>query len=274
MSQAEVFPPQSAAQLPTDVPALEVIGLHKSFGDKQALRDLSLAVPQGSIYAVVGPNGAGKTTMLNIATGLMRPDSGQAFICGHDIWADPVPAKTKLGLLADGLPVFDRLTGNEYLVYLGALRKLDQQEVIQRAEALLTALNLTDSANVKIVDYSAGMTKKILLAGALLHNPRVVVLDEPLEAVDPVSGQVIQKLLRTYAAAGGTVVLSSHVMNLVEGLCDQVAIIHEGSVRIHGAVEELSRQQTLTELFVSVVGAADLDEQSLSWLGGSEGAGN
>ena len=141
---------------------------------------------------------------------------------------------------------------------------------MQRSDSLLSALGLADSADIKIVDYSAGMTKKILLAGALLHNPRVLVLDEPLEAVDPVSGQVIQQMLRTYAAAGGTVILSSHVMNLVEGLCDQIAIIHQGSVRVSGSVEELSRSQTLTELFVSVVGGAHLDEQSLRWLGSTE----
>lgn len=270
MPFSDPFSSLSAGKLPQGTPAMEVVQLNKSFGMKQALANLSLAVPTGSIYALVGPNGAGKTTMLNIATGLMRPDSGQAFICGHDIWADPVPAKAKMGLLADGLPVFDRLTGREYLTYLGALRKLDPKEVMQRSDSLLSALGLVDSVDVKIVDYSAGMTKKILLAGALLHNPRVLILDEPLEAVDPVSGQVIQQMLRTYAAAGGTVILSSHVMNLVEGLCDQVAIIHQGSVRVSGSVEELSRNQTLTELFVSVVGGAHLDEQSLRWLGSTE----
>ena len=270
MPFSDPFSSLSAGELPQVTPAMEVIALNKSFGTKQALAGLSLTVPAGSIYALVGPNGAGKTTMLNIATGLMTPDSGQAFICGHDIWADPIPAKAKMGLLADGLPVFDRLTGREYLSYLGALRRLDPQEVMQRSDSLLSALGLADSADIKIVDYSAGMTKKILLAGALLHNPRVLVLDEPLEAVDPVSGQVIQQMLRTYAAAGGTVILSSHVMNLVEGLCDQVAIIHQGSVRVSGSVEELSRSQTLTELFVSVVGGAHLDEQSLRWLGSTE----
>ncbi len=262
-SSAPIVPPEAG------VPALEVIGLNKVFGTKQAVANLSLKVPQGSIYAIVGPNGAGKTTMLNIATGLMRPDSGQAIICGHDMWHDPVSAKAVMGLLADGLPIFDRLTGREYLDYLGALRRMDPAEVAHRANALLEALGLAESANVKVVDYSAGMTKKILLAGALLHNPKVLILDEPLEAVDPVSSQVIQQMLRTYAAAGGTVVLSSHVMGLVEGLCDQVAIIHEGSVRVAGRVEELAREQSLTNLFVSIVGGAHLDEQSLDWLGSS-----
>ncbi|MDO5097985.1 MAG: ABC transporter ATP-binding protein [Corynebacterium sp.] len=246
--------------------AFEVVNLCKRFGTKIAVNNLSLAVPRGSIFGVVGPNGAGKTTMLNMATGLLRPDSGRAVICGHDMWTDPIAAKAAMGLLADGVPVFDRLTGCEYLEYLGALRGMDPTDISTRSVELLSALGLTEARDQQIVDYSAGMTKKILLAGALLHNPRVLVLDEPLEAVDPVSGRIIQQILKAYAAAGGTVVMSSHVMELVEGLCDHVAVIHQGNVRVAGTVEKLAAEQSLTDLFVAIVGGGELAEGQLAWL--------
>lgn len=251
---------------PVVTPAFQVSGLTKRFGDKVAVDNLSLTVPRGSIYGVVGPNGAGKTTMLSMATGLLRPDAGEAYICGHNMWTDPVPAKTAMGLLADGLPVFDRLSGSEYLEYLGALRGIPQDVVLARSAELLQALGLTEAKDKRIVDYSAGMTKKILLAGALLHRPDVLILDEPLEAVDPVSGQVIQEILRVFARNGGTVVLSSHVMQLVEGLCSHVAIIDQGTVRVAGTVAELAQGQSLTDLFIQTVGGATLAEGSLGWL--------
>ena len=247
-------------------PAMMVTGLYKKFGDKIAVNNLNLTVPRGSIFGIVGPNGAGKTTMLNMATGLLRPDAGQAIICGFDMWHDPIPAKAAMGLLADGLPVFDRLTGEEYLQYLGALRGIPEADLAPRISELLHALGLGEATDKYIADYSAGMTKKILLAGALIHNPDVLILDEPLEAVDPVSSRVIQQILRAYAAAGGTVILSSHVMELVEGLCDRVAIIHHGTVRLEGDVKELAAQTSLTDLFVSIVGGGELTEGQLQWL--------
>ena len=174
-----------------------------------------------------------------------------------------------MGLLADGLPVFDRLSGRELLAYVGALRGLDESVVQQRSMELLQALGLTDAGEKRIVDYSAGMTKKILLAQALLHNPEVLILDEPLEAVDPVSGRLIQEILHNFAASGGTVILSSHVMELVEGLCDHVAIIDHGRVVLSGHVDEIRGGRTLTDVFVGVVGGAVLGEGALSWLGGA-----
>lgn len=253
-------------------PAFSVRGLRKSFGGQLAVNDLSLDVPRGAIYGIVGPNGAGKTTMLTMACGLLRPDAGQAFIAGHDVWRDPLAAKRALGLLVDGAPVFDRLSGTEYLYYLGALRSLPEDEAGRRAAELLRVLGLADAADKPIADYSAGMTKKILLAGALLHDPEVLVLDEPLEAVDPVSGRIIQDVLRGYAARGGTVVLSSHVMELVEGLCDHVAIIAEGKVLRAGHVDEVRQGSTLADAFLSLVGGTHLDSTSLGWLRGGEHA--
>lgn len=235
------------------------------------MNNINLDIPKGAIYGIVGPNGAGKTTMLSMATGLLRPNKGTAWISGFNVWEEPNDAKRSMGLLADGLPIFDRLTGKELLTYVGALRELDEGIVDQRSEELLEALGLKEAAGKRVVDYSAGMTKKILLAQALIHNPKVLILDEPLEAVDPVSGRLIQQILKNFAQTGGTVVLSSHVMELVEGLCDHVAIINRGVVEIAGHVDEVRRGRSLTDVFVDAVGGAALQEGSLSWLGASEG---
>ncbi|AIK85453.1 ABC transporter ATP-binding protein [Corynebacterium glutamicum] len=258
---------------PTDptTQALAVRGLTKSYGDATVVNNINLDIPKGAIYGIVGPNGAGKTTMLSMATGLLRPNKGTAWISGFNVWEEPNDAKRSMGLLADGLPIFDRLTGKELLTYVGALRELDEGIADQRSEELLEALGLKEAAGKRVVDYSAGMTKKILLAQALIHNPKVLILDEPLEAVDPVSGRLIQQILKNFAQTGGTVVLSSHVMELVEGLCDHVAIINRGVVEIAGHVDEVRRGRSLTDVFVDAVGGAALQEGSLSWLGASEG---
>lgn len=248
--------------------ALAVRDLTKVFGEQRAVDKLSLDIPRGSIYGIVGPNGAGKTTMISLATGLARPTGGRAWIAGHDVWADPAPAKRAMGLLIDGVPVFDRLSGREYLSYLGGLRGIDPAEVDSRSTELLAALGLADAGDRYIVDYSAGMTKKILLAGALLHNPEILVLDEPLEAVDPVSGRLIQQILRDFASRGGTVVLSSHVMELVEGLCDHVAIIDQGRVLTAGHVDEVRQGASLVDTFLGFVGGGVLADGALSWLRG------
>ncbi len=259
---------------PTDptTQALAVRDLTKIYGGEPAVDSLNLDIPRGAIYGIVGPNGAGKTTMLSMSTGLVRPTRGTAWIAGANVWDEPQRAKRAMGLLADGLPIFDGLSGQELLAYVGALRGLSQELVRQRSSELLDALGLADTGNKRIVDYSAGMTKKILLAQALLHNPEVLILDEPLEAVDPVSARLIQQILRNFAAAGGTVVLSSHVMELVEGLCDHVAIINKGRVVVSGHVDEVRKGRSLSDIFVDLVGGAALTEGSLSWLGGKDDA--
>ncbi|MCT1558137.1 ABC transporter ATP-binding protein [Helcobacillus massiliensis] len=245
--------------------ALQMQGLQKSFAGVPVVHDLSLSIPRGSLYAIVGPNGAGKTTALSMATGLLRPDAGTALILGTDVWQQPTEAKRQVGVLADGLPVFDRLTGRELLTYTGLIRGIDPATVEQRTDSLLATLGLADAEGKLIVDYSAGMTKKILLANALLHAPRLLVLDEPLEAVDPVSAQTIRSALSSYVASGGTVVISSHVMELVEGLCSHVAIITDGAVRTAGTLDEVRAGGTLQERFLELAGG-QASQGDLSWL--------
>ncbi|GAA1488988.1 ABC transporter ATP-binding protein [Brachybacterium sacelli] len=258
-------PVMADAAAPADA-ALSIRGLRKSFARTEVVHGISLDVPRGSFYGMVGPNGAGKTTTLSMATGLLRPDGGTAHVLGTDMWGDPTTAKAQLGVLADGLRTFDRLTGRELLTYVGLIRGMQADVVEERMESLLTALDLAGEDGKLVVDYSAGMTKKILLASALLHAPRLLVLDEPLEAVDPVSAQVIRTILTAYVDGGGTVVLSSHVMELVEELCSHVAIIAHGELLADGTLDEVRRGGSLVQTFIDLVGGGDVAEGSLSWL--------
>lgn len=250
----------------TTAPALELSGLYKRFGGPWVVDGVSLAVPPGSFFGLVGPNGAGKTTTLSMAVGLLRPDAGQARIFGADVWADPVRAKTIVGVLPDGLALPERLTGRELLTYTGLLRGLPPATVAERAQELLAVLELIEAENTLVVDYSAGMRKKIGLATALLHGPKLLVLDEPFEAVDAVSASTIRTILRRFVTAGGSVVLSSHVMALVENLCDHLAVIDKGRVVAAGSVAEVRGEGSLEEAFVRLVGGRIGGDEGLSWL--------
>jgi ABC-2 type transport system ATP-binding protein len=247
----------AADRVPTpgeDTAALELVGLHKRFGQKVAVADLSLRVPTGSFYGLVGPNGAGKTTTLSMATGLLAPDAGRAIVHGVDVWQQPVAAKRMLGNLADGVKLFDRLTGEQLVTYNGLLFGLPHDEIAQRTADLLALMDMTDAAGTMVVDYSAGMTKKIALACALVHAPRLLVLDEPFESVDPVSAANIQDILTGYVAGGGTVIISSHSMDLVQRMCDHVAIVAAGRLLVAGSVEDVRAGQSLQDRFVELVG--------------------
>ena len=246
--------------------ALRLERLFKRFGSTIAVDHVDLAVPGGSFFGLVGPNGAGKTTSLSMAVGLLRPDGGTATIFGVDVWADPVRAKAMTGVLPDGMSLPERLTGAELLTYMGLLRGLDKNTVSQRAEELLAVLELADARNRLVIDYSAGMRKKIGLATALLHAPRLLVLDEPFEAVDPVSAATIRTILQRFVASGGAVVLSSHVMALVEQLCSHVAVITRGRVVAAGPVADVRGGTSLEEAFVHIVGGRTGGSEGLSWL--------
>jgi ABC-2 type transport system ATP-binding protein len=249
-----------------DTAALEFDGLFKRFGDHVAVDHIHLKVPAGSFFGLVGPNGAGKTTSLSMAVGLLRPDGGAVRIFGHDVWADPVAAKTLIGVLPDGLALPDRLTGREILRYLGLLRGLPRDVVEQRADELLRVLELDDAETTAVVDYSTGMKKKITLATALLHSPRLLLLDEPFEAVDPVSAATIRTILQRFVTADGSVIFSSHVMALVERLCDHLAVLADGKVVAAGSLDEVRGGLSLEDAFVGIVGARTDGAEGLSWL--------
>ena len=272
-----VVPASVAPQLPVTPqaaptagarPAIEIRGLTKAFGQKVAVDRINLDIPSGSFYGLVGRNGAGKTTTISMVTGMLQPTEGTALIRGIDMWADPLKAKAHLGVLPDGVHLFDKLTGEQLITYSGYLHGIDKETVASRVKDLLAAMDLTDAAGRAVADYSAGMTKKIALAAALIHAPSVLILDEPFEAVDPVSAANIQDILRGFVASGGTVVISSHVMDLVQRLCDHVAIMDSGRILAAGTVDEVRAGASLEERFVQLVGGRTSSE-GLSWLGTS-----
>ncbi|WP_295850572.1 ABC transporter ATP-binding protein [uncultured Microbacterium sp.] len=255
----------AASDVETAVPALTLRTITKNFGELRAVDAIDLTVPAGAFYGLVGPNGAGKTTTLSIIAGLLRPDRGTVTINGVDAGKRSREAKKLIGVLPDRLRTFDRLTGRQLLSYYGALRGLPAPLVESRTADLARAFDLVEALSRPVSDYSAGMTKKVMLAGAMIHSPRLLVLDEPFEAVDPVSSGVILDILGTYVEHGGTVILSSHGMELVERVCSRVAVIVSGQVLAEGTVDEVRGEGTLEERFRELSGGLG-DVEGLEWL--------
>ncbi len=255
----------AASSEPDRDAALSIRGLYKSFGQKRAVDGISLDVPTGSFYGLVGPNGAGKTTTLSIATGLLTPDAGTVTVHGVDVWRHLLEAKRQIGVLADAARLFDRLTGEQLVVYAGLLSGMDRPTAVSRTGDLLRLLDLQSAAGTLVVDYSAGMTKKIALACAMVHAPRLLVLDEPFESVDPVSAANIRDILGGFVSGGGTVIVSSHVMDLVQRMCDHVAVITNGRVVASGTVDQVRAGADLEDRFVELVGGRRVQEGP-EWL--------
>lgn len=256
---------EAPEQVDTRPTVLTISGVQKRYGDTVAVDGVSLDIREGSFYGIVGPNGAGKTTTLSIVTGLLRPDAGRIVVHGVDVWAEPVRAKHIIGVLPDKLRLFDRLTGAQFLRYAGTLRGLSAKTVRARTGDLAAAFGIEDALDRLVADYSAGMTKKIALAAAMIHSPRLLVLDEPFESVDPVSAANIIDILQRYTAAGGTVVVSSHGMDMIQRVCDSVAIIVRGQVLASGTIDEVRGEQTLEERFVDLAGGRKAAE-GMEWL--------
>ncbi|WP_443218481.1 ABC transporter ATP-binding protein [Rathayibacter sp. YIM 133350] len=259
MTTARLAPPETAPVV------LAIQGLRKSYGSTHAVAGVDLDVRTGSFYGIVGPNGAGKTTTLSMVTGLLRPDAGAITVHGINVWERPTDAKRVTGVLPDRLRLFDRLTGAQLLYYSGVLRGLDTDTVRRRSGDLVRAFGLDEAVNRLVADYSAGMTKKIALACAMIHSPRLLVLDEPFEAVDPVSAANLIEILQNYVAAGGTVVLSSHGMDMIERVCDSVAIIVQGRVLAAGTLDEVRQGVRLEDRFVELAGGRKVAE-GMEWL--------
>lgn len=251
--------------------ALEAHGLVKVFGDLRAVDGVDLAITRGTFYGIAGPNGAGKSTTLRMLTGLLRPDAGNAVLGGVPVWPDPRAAKAQVGFVPDNPVLFDRLTAPEMLEYAGLLRRMDPAVVAERSTELLHVLDLADEGEKLIADYSLGMIKRIGLAVALLHGPRVLVLDEPFGALDPVNTQVMEDVLQLYRRGGGTVLFASHVMDVVQRLCDRLAVIGSGRVLAEGTVADVAGGRNLQDAFVELVGGRDLEEGELSWLSSFSG---
>ncbi len=246
-------------------------GLVRTFGSTRAVDGIDLVVPAGSFFGLVGRNGAGKSTLIKMCTGLLRPTAGDVAVAGVRVWPDTVRAKAAIGVLPEDPTSFDRLTCLELLECHGLLRRLPVEVVRTRSYELLSVLELTEAAHTAAVDLSTGMRKKLALACALLHAPQVLFLDEPFESVDPLSARTIRHVLEQVVAGGGTVILSSHVMDTVQRLCSHIAIVHRGRVAVHGTTEEVRGSRSLEEVFVDVAGDGGGQGGGLSWLASSSG---
>lgn len=258
------------AELDTPALAITTAGLRKSFGDLVAVDGIDLAVPRGSFYGFLGPNGAGKSTTIKCLTGLLTPTAGELRILGVDPIRDPVAAKRKTGVVPEDLALFDRLTGAETLSFVGQVHGLDSASIKSRTAELLTLMDLTKAARDVVADYSHGMRKKIALAAALLPAPRVLFLDEPFEGIDAVASRQIKDLLGEFVKGGGTVFLTSHILEIVERLCDHIGVIHRGRLVTQGPLDEMRRAagdgRSLESMFLSLIGADRVDGPALEWL--------
>ncbi|MGC3998972.1 MAG: ABC transporter ATP-binding protein [Anaeromyxobacter sp.] len=248
--------------------AIETRGLTRLFEGRPAVADLSLAVPAGAFYGFLGPNGAGKSTTIKILTGLLAASTGTARVLGLDVERDALEVKRQIGVVPDGLGLFERLSGAEQLRIHGQLYGLPRTVAARRADELLAALELTEHAGKLVGAYSHGMRKKLALGCALIHGPRLLFLDEPFEGIDAVAVSGIRQLLQALVARGAmTIFLTSHVLEVVERLVTHVGIIREGRLAAQGTLEEVRGAGTLEEVFIRTVGEEKVPRAGLSWLG-------
>ncbi|HZP80123.1 MAG TPA: ABC transporter ATP-binding protein [Chthonomonadaceae bacterium] len=246
-------------------------GLSKRFGAQTAVENLSLQVREGEFFGFLGPNGAGKSTTIKMMCGLLRPDAGTIRVAGYDVAAHPLEVKRQIGVLPEETNLYERLTGEEFLLFSGRMYGLSLDEARARAADLLELMELVESKDKLIVDYSMGMKKKVALASALLHRPKVMFLDEPFNGIDPISVRAIRNVMRHLTERGTTIFISSHVMEVIERLCSRVAIIHQGRLVGEGTLAELrtmaqtASDSSLEDIFLKMVDAR-VDADALSWL--------
>jgi ABC-2 type transport system ATP-binding protein len=235
-------------------------GLTKRYGKFTAVHPLDLHVPRGQMFGFLGPNGAGKTTTIRMLAGVLRPTAGRVLIDGHDVAAAPAKAKRLLGYIPDRPFLYEKLTGREFLRFVSGLWGQDGTAAARRGEELLDLFELTDWKDTLIESYSHGMRQKLLISSALIHGPRLIVVDEPMVGLDPKAARMIKDLLRTFVKEGGTIFLSTHTLEVAEVLCDRIAIIQDGRIRADGTIDELRAE--------AEAGAAGLEEVFLKLTGG------
>jgi len=274
-----------------DTPAISTEHLTRRFGELVAVNDVNLRVTAGQFFGFLGPNGAGKSTTIKMLTGLLAASAGRIEILGLDLAREPVEVKRQIGVVPEGMALFGRLTGAEYLNFVGRMYGLDRETAAKRATELLEFMQLTDQPKSLVTDYSHGMQKKLALAAAVIHGPRILFLDEPFEGVDAIAAGTLKTMLQRMIVRGATIFLTSHVLEIVERLCSHVAIIHRGRLVAQGSIEELragveaqaasadtagaadaaavrqGEKLTLEEIFLRIVGGSRTAQQELSWLG-------
>jgi ABC-2 type transport system ATP-binding protein len=267
-------------------PSIVTRGLCRKFGDFTAVDDVNLEVAPGQFFGFLGPNGAGKSTTIKMLTGLLAPTSGEMQILGMDVLKNGPEVKSHIGVVPEGMGLFVRLTGSEYLNFVGRMYGLDRFTTAKRAAELLEFMELADEPKKLIADYSHGMQKKLAMAAAVIHSPRILFLDEPFEGVDAIASGTLKAMLQRMISNGATIILTSHVLEIVERQCSHVAIINHGKLVAQGSMEELragvvaratvgeggasaidpGQRLTLEEMFLRIVGGARSTEQELQWL--------
>jgi ABC-2 type transport system ATP-binding protein len=275
-----------------DTPAIATESLTRRFGELNAVEDVNLRVAPGQFFGFLGPNGAGKSTTIKMLTGLLAPSSGRIEILGLDLEKNPVEVKRQIGVVPEGLALFGRLTGAEYLNFSARMYGLDRATAAKRTSELLEFMQLADQPKALVTDYSHGMQKKLARAAAVIHGPKILFLDEPFEGVDAVASVTLKAMLQRMIARGATIFLTSHVLEIVERLCSHLAIIHRGRLVAQGSLEELragvesqaaaalpggqegpaapiaaGEKLTLEQIFLRIVGGTRATDQELSWLG-------
>jgi ABC-2 type transport system ATP-binding protein len=251
--------------------------LTRRFGALTAVDSIDLRINAGQFFGFLGPNGAGKSTTIKMLTGLLSPTSGRMELLGFDFQKNPAEVKRQIGVVPEGMGLFERLTGTEYLRFVGRMYGLDRATTEKRAEELLDFMQLADRRKTLIADYSHGMQKKLALAAAVIHGPRILFLDEPFEGVDALAAGALKSLLGRMTERGVTIFLTSHVLEIVERLCSHVAIIHEGRLVAFGSLTELragvagdqGEKKTLEQIFLSIVGQSGAQQarlEELTWL--------
>jgi len=273
----------SGSETLTSVPAISTANLTRRFGELVAVNDVNLRVAPGQFFGFLGPNGAGKSTTIKMLTGLLAPTSGRIEILGLDFAERTSEVKRQIGVVPEGLALFGRLTGAEYLTFVGRMYGLDRETTAKRSAELLEFMQLANEPRKLVTDYSHGMQKKLALAAAVIHGPKILFLDEPFEGVDAIAAGTLKSMLQRMIARGATIFLTSHVLEIVERLCSHVAIIDRGVLVAQGSLEELragveaqapgtleaepGRKLTLEEIFLHTVGGVRSTELELSWLG-------
>jgi ABC-2 type transport system ATP-binding protein len=263
-----------------EIAAIQTCGLTRRFGDLAAVDDVTFGVAQGQFFGFLGPNGAGKSTTIKMLTGLLEPSAGSIEILGQRFTAASLDLKRQIGVVPEGMALFGRLTAPEYLRFVGRMYGLDRQTTNQRTDELLDFMQLSNETRKLITDFSHGMQKKLALAAAVIHGPKVLFLDEPFEGVDAIAAGMLKAMLQGMINRGATIFLTTHVLEIVERLCSHVAIISQGRLVANGSIEELregvasslpgseaGQRLTLEEIFLSIVGAGGQEPaQELSWL--------
>ncbi|MGD2216157.1 MAG: ABC transporter ATP-binding protein [Gemmatimonadales bacterium] len=244
---------------------IQLENLTKKYGDFAALTDLNLTIPRGVLYGLLGPNGAGKTTALRIIAGILQPTEGTVLVGGHDVQRDPERAKSRLGFIPDRPFIYEKLTGSEFLRFVAGLYGQNGTDVERRIDELLNVWGLTTWRDELLEAYSHGMRQKLIISSALIHRPDVIVVDEPLVGLDPKAARLLKDIFRGFVDRGGTVLMSTHTLEVAEALCDRIAIIQNGEICAEGTMDDLRRDAQagdagLEEIFLKLTGGHEVQE--------------